>query len=229
MEQSKPPTLISQFTPKVLLGVVLPLSGFLLLASHVWNHGKGFIWDIPILEWVHGTARPILDAIALTITPLGIGWGVAPTLAVVGAILLYQRQWRSLLFLAVTPLGSFLLNRTLKLFFHRERPHLWEVFAPDLSFAFPSGHAMASASLVMVLIALSWNTRWRWIVLTPGILFVLVIGWTRIYLGMHYPSDVLAGWLLAIAWSMTTLLISQPQNAVDQPSEGLAETITTPQ
>lgn len=195
-----------------VFGVFLPLSGFIFLGSHVWNQGKGFIWDIPVLQWVHQTAQPILDTIALQVTPLGIGWGVVPVLSVLGAILAYQRNWRSLLYLIVTPLGSFLLNRTLKLYFHRERPHLWDVFAPDLSYAFPSGHAMLSTSFVIVLIMLAWNTYWRWLVLTMGSLFILTIGWTRIYLGMHYPSDVLAGWLLAIAWSIVTLLLIQPQN-----------------
>lgn len=193
-----------------VVGIFLPLSGFMVLASHVWNQGKGFVWDIPLLQWVHQTARPLLDAIALHLTPLGVSWGVIPSLTVLGAILIYQRHWRSLLYLIVTPVGSFLLNRTLKLYFHRERPHLWDVFAPDLSFAFPSGHAMSSTSFAIVLIVLAWHTRWRWLVFTLASLFVLTIGWTRIYLGMHYPSDVLAGWLLAIAWSVTTLLLLQP-------------------
>uniref|UniRef100_A0A832H348 Phosphatase PAP2 family protein n=1 Tax=Oscillatoriales cyanobacterium SpSt-402 TaxID=2282168 RepID=A0A832H348_9CYAN len=122
-------------------------------------------------------------------------------------------HWRSLLSLVITPLGSSLLNRTLKLLFHRERPHLWKVFSPDLSYAFPSGHAMSSATFVMVLIVLAWNTHWRWMVLVMGRLFVLAIGWTRVYLGMHYPSDVLAGWLLAIAWSVATMMVIQPQSS----------------
>jgi undecaprenyl-diphosphatase len=200
--------LISTF----FLGIFLPFTGFILLASHVWNQGKGFVWDIPVLQGVHQTARPILDTIALAVTPLGIGWGTVPVLTILGAILVYQRNWRSLLYLLVTPVGSFLLNRTLKLYFHRERPHLWEVFSPDLSYAFPSGHTMASASCAIVLIVLAWHTRWRWVVFTLASLFVLTIGWTRIYLGMHYPSDVLAGWLLAIAWSVFTLLIIQPNH-----------------
>ncbi|MEH1832919.1 MAG: phosphatase PAP2 family protein [Nostoc sp.] len=45
---------------------------------------------------------------------------------------------------------------------------------------------------------MSWNSRWRWFVLSIGTLFVLIIGWTRLYLGVHYPSDVLAGWMVAV-------------------------------
>ncbi len=212
MSLSKIASVNARLISNFFVAIFLPFSGFILLASHIWNQGKGFDWDISVLQWVHQTARPILDAIALHVTPLGIGWGVIPVLTILGAILTYQRNWRSLLYLIVTPIGSFLLNRTLKLYFHRERPHLWDVFVPDLSYAFPSGHAMASTSFVIVLIVLAWNTRWRWVVLTAGSLFALAIGWTRIYLGMHYPSDVLAGWLLAIAWSMLTLSIIQPNS-----------------
>ena len=215
MESSRLHFFNARLISNSVFGIILPFAGFLLLASHVWNQGKGFVWDIPMLQWVHQTARPLLDAIAQSVTPLGIAWGTVPVLTVLGAILVYQQHWRSLLYLIVTPVGSFLLNRTLKLYFHRERPHLWEVFAPDLSFAFPSGHAMASLSFAIVVIVLAWNTRWRWLVFTLASLFVLTIGWTRIYLGMHYPSDVVAGWLLAIAWSITTLLLIQPYQSAE--------------
>ncbi|MDX2240635.1 MAG: phosphatase PAP2 family protein [Leptolyngbyaceae cyanobacterium bins.302] len=90
-----------------------------------------------------------------------------------------------------------------------------------MSYVFPSGHAMASASFVMVLIVLAWNTRWRWLVLVGGSLFVLAIGWTRIYLGMHYPSDVVAGWLLEIAWSFAVLLVIRLFNLTPNPHNSI--------
>jgi membrane-associated phospholipid phosphatase len=207
MEVTQDQSLPSFWGSRLLLGVGLPLLGFTVLASHIWQQGKGFTWDIPCLEWVHTMAQPRLDSIAQTLTPLGVAWGVLPVLTVIGCVLLYQRNWRSLVYLVVTPLGSALINRTVKLVFHRARPQLWEVFSPDLTYAFPSGHAMSSMAFVMVLIVLAWKTRWRWLVAISGGLFVVGIGWTRLYLGMHYPSDVLAGWLLAIAWSVGVLLL----------------------
>ena len=194
----------------ILLGIYLPVIVFMILASHIWNQGNGWGWDIPVLQAIHETAQPKLDAIALTLTPLGITWGVLPVLLVVGCILLYQRHWRSLLYLIMTPLGSALLNRLAKLYFHRERPQLWDVLTPDTSYAFPSGHAMSSMTLVVVLIILVWQTQWVWLTLIGGGCFTLAIGWTRIYLGMHYPSDIVAGWMLAIAWSLSMMLIIQP-------------------
>lgn len=188
----------------------MPLLIFLLLASYVWNQGNGFGWDVSLLESIHATSHPLLDRIALAVTPLGVAWGVVPVLTGVGCILLYQRNWQSLVYLVLTPLGSALLNRLCKLYFHRPRPQFWEVVSPTLSYAFPSGHAMSSATLVVVLSVLAWSTRWRWVTLIGGGLFVTIIGWTRLYLGKHYPSDILAGWLLAIAWSITLILLVQP-------------------
>ncbi|MEH2298245.1 MAG: phosphatase PAP2 family protein [Nostoc sp.] len=70
---------------------------------------------------------------------------------------------------------------SVKRLLHRARPHLWVTPAPEFDYGFPSGHAMASMTLVAVLIILSWNSRWRWFVVIIGTLFVLIIGWTRLY------------------------------------------------
>ncbi|MBE9019165.1 phosphatase PAP2 family protein, partial [Chroococcidiopsidales cyanobacterium LEGE 13417] len=64
--------------------------------------------------------------------------------------------------------------------------------------------------LVAVLVILSWGSRWRWWVLAIGTIFVLVIGWTRLYLGVHYPSDILAGWTASIAWAVGVSWVIKP-------------------
>jgi undecaprenyl-diphosphatase len=68
--------------------------------------------------------------------------------------------------------------------------------------SFPSGHAMASMALAVALIVLLWPTRWRYPMLLGGIFFTIMVGLSRIYLGVHYPSDVLAGWVASLAWVM---------------------------
>ena len=199
-----------------LIGICLPMLLFSILAGHIWNQGSGLVWDIPVLQVIHTTAQPVLDAIALTVTPLGVIWGVFPVLFVIGCVLLSQRSWRSLLYLIITPLGSALLNYLIKLYFHRARPQLWDILTPDTSYAFPSGHAMSSMTLIVVLAVLAWQTQWRWLVLIGGIFFAFIIGWTRLYLGMHYPSDILAGWMVAIAWSLSMMLIFQPFKSTEK-------------
>jgi membrane-associated phospholipid phosphatase len=104
-------------------------------------------------------------------------------------------QW---LGIAIT--GSAVLDIAAKNYFARVRPDLWLSLTPETTYSFPSGHAMGSATLGMALIALCWPTRWRWPVTLASLVFVLLVGVSRVYLGVHYPSDILAGWSAAVAW-----------------------------
>ncbi|MEI2578750.1 phosphatase PAP2 family protein [Scytonema sp. PRP1] len=191
----------------LLLGVYLPLQVFGELAEDVWENEGGFPWDVPLLLAVHSTANPQLDVVVTMLTKLGVFWGVFPIATVTALVLFSRRQWRKLTYLIVTLLGSIIINRTAKVLLHRVRPHLWESPAPEFDYGFPSGHAMSSMTFVAVLVILTWGSRWRWLVLIVGAIFVLVIGWTRLYLGVHYPSDILAGWMVSVGWAIGVSLI----------------------
>lgn len=191
----------------LLLGVFLPLQVFGELAEDVWENEGGFPWDVPVLLAVHSTANPQLDLVVTMLTKLGVFWGVFPIATVTALVLFNRRRWRSLTYLIVTLLGSIIINRTAKVLLHRVRPHLWESPAPEFDYGFPSGHAMSSMTFVAVLVILTWGSRWRWLVLIVGTIFVLVIGWTRLYLGVHYPSDILAGWMVSVGWAVGVSLI----------------------
>ncbi len=128
----------------------------------------------------------------------------------ISIVLLYLRKWRSLTFLLVATLGSGFISRAAKELLHRVRPHLWESIAPELSYGFPSGHAMASISFVAAMVILTWGTCWSWFVLLAGSCFVGTTGWTRLYLGVHFPSDVLAGWMVALAWTIGVSFVIRP-------------------
>lgn len=197
----------------LLLGVGLPLLVFEQLAIVIWQNKGGFPWDEPILLTIHQTVSPQLDAFAVRFTNLGVYQGVFPVATVIAIALLYLRRWRSLTFWLVTLLGSVLINRTAKLLMHRVRPSLWDSITPKLDYGFPSGHAMSSMSFVAALVILTWGTRWCWLVLLSGSLFVLTTGWTRLYLGVHFPSDVLAGWMVSLAWAIGVSLVIRPHLA----------------
>src|SRR5690606_17980110 len=113
--------------------------------------------------------------------------------------LLLARRWREAAFASVSFTGSALLNLGTKQFFQRERPSLWDSIAPETTFSFPSGHAMGPATLAAVVVLLAWHTRWRWPVLLLAALFTGMVGVSRMYLGVHYPSDVLGGWAAGLA------------------------------
>jgi membrane-associated phospholipid phosphatase len=208
----------------LLLGVALPLLVFEQLAIVIWQNKRSFPWDEPILLAIHRTVTPQLNTIAVTLTKLGVYQGVFPAATIVGIALLYWRRWRSLTYWLITLLGSVAINRTAKILLHRVRPTLWVSITPELDYGFPSGHAMSSMSFVAALVILTWGTRWYWPVLLSGSLFVLAIGWTRLYLGVHFPSDVLAGWMVSLAWAIGVSLVIRPHLA--QPSLVSEEVLT---
>jgi len=181
--------------------LLLPLWGFIELADEV-HEAETFAFDEPILMFAHEMARAGFDELFLLFSAIGYQYGVVPfdVLLVLG--LAFAGRYREGLFAGVALGGSALLNLATKQFFARERPSLWESIAPEHTYSFPSGHAMGSATLACVLILLAWRTRWRWPVVAAMLVFVAMVGLSRVYLGVHYPSDILAGWAAAAAWAI---------------------------
>ncbi len=187
-------------------GVLLPLAGFVSLAEEV-HEFEAFNFDAPLLWRLHGWHDPALDYWVVLITRLGYEWFLIPADVLIVAGLLFWRRWREATFAALSLAGSAVLNLGSKQFFQRDRPSLWESIAPESTYSFPSGHAMGSMTFAWVVVLLAWNTRWRWpaVVLAP--LFTLLVGGSRVYLGVHYPSDILAGWLAATVWVVGCFLL----------------------
>ncbi|MGI0487831.1 phosphatase PAP2 family protein [Pantanalinema rosaneae CENA516] len=201
------------------VGVGLPLFLFEQLAVAIWQHQGGFLWDEPILLTIHGSTTQSLDRLAPMLTKLGGFKGVTLMTTLLSLWLLWQQRWRSLIYLLTTTIGSGVINRIAKVLLHRVRPSLWESLSPEPDFAFPSGHATASMTLVAALIILTWGTRWSWLVCLGGSSFVVTIAWTRLYLGVHFPSDILAGWFVSIAWAIGISLVIRPHLAASTMSE----------
>jgi membrane-associated phospholipid phosphatase len=191
----------------LLVGAFLPLLVFLALAILVEGHPQGLAWDVLILTRIHAGTSPRLDRVAAILTGFGGFTGTLVLGTSLGLVLIYRQQWRSLAYLLMTLLGTGILNLSAKALFHRPRPQVWDGILPQWGYAFPSGHAMASLSLMIVLVALSWQSQWRWLALATGCIFAAAIAWTRLYLGAHYPTDILAGWLLALGWGVSASLV----------------------
>ncbi|MEH1835839.1 MAG: phosphatase PAP2 family protein [Nostoc sp.] len=194
----------------LLIGVYLPLQVFEILTVKIWQNQAGFPWDVPILLAVHSTANPQLDFLAVALAIIGLPWTAIPILGVIALILLLQKRWRSLAYLLTASVGSIIINLTAKELMHRVRPQLWQSIAPESSFAFPSAHAMTSVTLVAILLFLTWASSWHWLVLIFGSLYVIAIAWCRLYLGVHFPSDILAGWMVTLGWTIGVSLIIKP-------------------
>ena len=183
----------------LFVGVLLPLAGFVTLADDI-HEAEVFHFDDALLLHLHGLATPGLNTFFVVLSKLGYEWGVIPLDVLIVAVLLLRRRWRKAAFAATAFVGSALLNLGSKQLFQRERPSLWESIAPESTFSFPSGHAMGSMTLAVTAVLLTWHTRWRWSVLLAAITFAGLVSLSRVYLGVHYPSDILGGWCAALVW-----------------------------
>jgi undecaprenyl-diphosphatase len=110
-------------------------------------------------------------------------------------------------FFTVAVAGAWSINIMAKLLFQRVRPALWQSPVPEHDYSFPSGHAMLSMAIAGSLIILAWPTCLRWPALIGGSIGVLGIGLSRLYLGVHYPSDIIAGWCASLLWVTGVYLI----------------------
>lgn len=171
---------------------------FVAIADEV-RDGDTLPYDEAVLLAINSRATPLLDAFFRSVTDFG-SIGVAVIAVAAAALFMKTRHTYRALFMAVTVGGATLLNIVLKLIFERPRPELWQQLIVEHSFSFPSGHAMASSALAFSLIVLFWRTKQRYVVVALALVYVLVIGVSRLYLGVHYPTDVLAGWLISGAW-----------------------------
>jgi undecaprenyl-diphosphatase len=165
-------------------------------------------FDVAILNWLHAHATSFYDLFFRVVTELGgIAAVVAVTTLLIGYFWFYKKRRRFALLLAFGVGGAAAANVALKALFQRERPSLWDPSVVETSFSFPSGHAMASAALIACLVVILWRTRYRWIAAIVGGIIVLLVGVSRLYLGVHYPTDVIAGWCASIAWVMLVAVL----------------------
>ena len=121
--------------------------------------------------------------------------------------LVIRRQWYVLLFWLLSVGGSAILNIVVKHIVERHRPALWALAAPEATFSFPSGHAMQAMTLALVLVFLLRTARHLRGIVIAATLFVAAVGVCRMYLGLHYPSDIAASLLLSLAWVTSVIML----------------------
>lgn len=167
-------------------------------------------------SWLLGSMRDLTALGGVTVLTL------VSLLAV--TFLLVRGRWHQALYTAVATGGGAVIGKLLKSLFARERPEIVPHLVEVHSLSFPSGHSTNSAIVYLtlaVLIARSYESRrTRGFVIGVAALLVLMIGMTRVYLGVHFPSDVLAGWTVGAAWALFMGLIAtklQQRNRIEAP------------
>lgn len=135
-------------------------------------------------------------------------------------------RYRQALLTAVATGGGAMLGALLKDLFARARPEIVPHLVEVTSLSFPSGHSMNSAIVYLTIAVLLSRgltaSRLRAFVIVGAVLLVLIIGFTRVYLGVHYPSDVLAGWSIGAAWALLMGIaasVLQRQHKIEPPEE----------
>jgi undecaprenyl-diphosphatase len=160
-------------------------------------------FDTFVRTAVHQHATPGLTRLMQGFSFLGSVAAVSVLCLVAICVFLYFRRARLAVLLGITMAGVGALDVTLKLAFHRPRPVAF-FGAPPSSYSFPSGHALGSFCFYGILAAIlasrarGWGAKWC--IWTAAVLLIGAIGFSRIYLGVHYPSDVIAGYCAGAVW-----------------------------
>lgn len=154
-----------------------------------------------------------LEVAALDLTALGSLTVLGLTVAAVAGFLLLQGLRRYAAFVLVASAGGWLLNVLLKEVFGRPRPQIVPHLREVMTLSFPSGHALTSAAIFLTLGALlmrvATNRITKFYCMAIAMTATLLVGATRVYLGVHYPTDVLAGWLIGLSWALLCWLVER--------------------
>ena len=184
---------------------------FLILAGEI-AEGETQAFDIMILKALRSPddlSKPIgpawLEGVLLDLTALGGSTVLSLVILAVVGFLLLQARYRTALVVAITSISGEVISTVLKQTFNRARPsvvpHLRDVY----TMSFPSGHAMESAivylTLGAILMRATESRLTKLYCLGMAMLLTLLVGVSRVYLGVHYPTDVIGGWMIGFVWA----------------------------
>ena len=191
-----------------LVGCLILLMILGWLFEEVWEK-EAFSFDTNVLLWIHQSSNPFLDSIMLTITGLGNPPMVVAFIVGTTFWLWRKRKSLQLKIFALICLGGIVFNMGLKLVFTKTRPHLWNQLIVETTFSFPSGHALG-ASIMYGFLAYLLATEFPLFSLLIYVFMIgliLMIGFSRLYLGVHWLTDVIAGYLVGSLWLITCIYI----------------------
>jgi undecaprenyl-diphosphatase len=190
-----------------LMAAVGALWGFLEIVDSLADHEGVYYLDFQVRHFVMGKVRPDLTVWAIRITELGSVPGTTALVVLVSAVLWFRRKRWAVARLLFATAGGALVLTGLKLFFHRPRPV--DKLVPATGYSFPSGHAFMAMVFYGVLIYLVWaespSRVVRAVATGLGALTIVLIGVSRVYLGVHWMTDVTGGFLAGFLWLCLSL------------------------
>ncbi|MBD7936268.1 MULTISPECIES: phosphatase PAP2 family protein [Cytobacillus] len=188
---------------------ILFLSLFLFIVFDYTTNDLAW-FDMEVIHIVQQNITPTLTTMIDRFTFLGSVRWIAAAVLIVMVLLVLKKKYALAIYISLASGVGALLNWSLKHYFKRERPAILPLIE-ETGYAFPSGHSMGSfifyGSLAFVIIHLTKRTSMKWAVAIIMGLLIFAIGLSRIYLGVHYPSDVAAGFLVGAIWLMLTIMV----------------------
>jgi membrane-associated phospholipid phosphatase len=199
----------------LLLGLLMSIVVVLLMAKIHEEIAQPFLErvDRTLMQAIHAHATPALTRLALTLSFIGSPLALVPGIALAALILWLTRLRRDAVLLVVAISGAALIDTALKLHFRRIRPTVPWALVTEHSFSFPSGHSVGAVVLYGTVTYLIWSHlhdfAQRAAVIASALLMIAGIGTSRVYIGVHYPTDVAAGYLVGLLWLLTLIGANQ--------------------
>jgi undecaprenyl-diphosphatase len=184
--------------------------------------------DQAIHTWFGHERQAGMTALLRTATTIGGSLGLGTIAAAVAATLLVRKERASAIFVVVTVGTGTLLNLGLKMIFARTRPDLASALVVARWYSFPSGHAMGSFITLGALVYIALRQPWPWAAKSAGLAIaltmVVLVGLSRVYLGVHWTSDIAGGWSAGAVWLAAAVMAFEMLLHLRQRSRGAAPT-----
>jgi len=156
--------------------------------------------DVYGMDMLYAARTDTATAVMHIVSDMGSPMIVLVIATLAACALWYRCYSAKAVFVLVSVVGAIAIGALLKMLIARQRPEMWEMLSEVSSMSFPSGHATASSVLGLVVLVVLWANRYRWYVGVGVFAYIVAVGVSRVYLGVHYPSDVLAAWCMCGAW-----------------------------
>lgn len=198
----------ARFLPAAL-GLLTPAAAVAGLGSEVLER-EPFPYETASMLWLHAHTGPGLQAFSDFMNVLGGPHVTFPVMMLLPVALWLANRRPAAVFTLTAFWAAMALQWALKIAFGRPRPDLWAAGVHVSGLSFPSGHATAAAAIALIGTLLVWRTKWHWMALMLGGMYAAAMGLSRVVLGVHYPTDVLAGFCTALFSVTGTYLLLRP-------------------
>jgi membrane-associated phospholipid phosphatase len=198
----------------IWLIVYLIFLTFFSLVCIQLRESEVFSFDKSLLLWIHQFANPLFDRLFLFITALGDSEMVVIILLSTIFWLGMERRYLDGIRVFILCSGGFLINSVMKLFFARPYPEVWQKLIAEYSFSFPREHAVSSMIIYGFVAYLMKKEfpEYKVVIQASVITVIVAIGFSRLYLGVHYPTDIIAGYGIGFLWLINCLQLTLDDN-----------------